>query len=61
MIPIWVYFAVVGILISAYMTIRTGWEERRMENEHIEMEGNVYMERLKKEKEERRTSQQSLG
>lgn len=61
MIPMWVYLAVGGILISAYMAIRTGREERRMENENIELEGSVYMERLKKEKEERRAEQQSLG
>ncbi|MFE8696272.1 sporulation YhaL family protein [Cytobacillus sp. FJAT-53684] len=53
-IPIWVYFAIVGILISAYMAIKTGKEERKIESESIELEGKVYMERLEKEKEARR-------
>ena len=52
-IPIWVYFALAGIMISAYMVIRTGKEERRVENESIELEGKVYMERLEKERGER--------
>nr|WP_180968119.1 sporulation YhaL family protein [Cytobacillus massiliigabonensis] len=53
-IPIWVYFVVVGILISAYMAFRTGTEERKLEDESIELEGRVYMERIQKEKEARR-------
>ncbi|WP_254119277.1 sporulation YhaL family protein [Bacillus sp. FJAT-29790] len=59
-IPIWVYFAAIGILLSAYMAIRTGREEREEENESIELEGRIYMERLEKEREARRASRQSL-
>lgn len=53
-IPIWAYFVVVGILISAYMAFMTGKEERKLEDESIELEGRVYMERIQKEKEARR-------
>ncbi|WP_425351382.1 sporulation YhaL family protein [Cytobacillus eiseniae] len=53
-IPFWVYFVIVGILISAYMAVKSGREEREMENESIELEGRVYMERLEKEREARR-------
>ena len=60
-IPFWVYFIAAGILLSAYMAIKAGREEREAENESIELEGRVYIERIEKEREERKTSQQSLG
>lgn len=59
-IPIWVYFAFAGIMISAYMVIRTGREERRIENESIELEGKVYMDRLEKARGERKREKQEL-
>jgi hypothetical protein len=52
-IPIWIYAVLVGIMISAYMAIRTGKEERQLEMQSIEREGEIYMERLEKEKENR--------
>ncbi len=59
-IPIWVYVWFVGIIISAYMVIRTGREERRNESESIELEGRVYMERIEKERVERRSDSQKV-
>lgn len=55
-IPLWLYFVAAGILLSAYMAIKSGREERRIENESIELEGKVYMERIEREKELRRVS-----
>ena len=52
-IPIWVYAVVVGIVISALMAIKTGREERQLEMENIEQEGEIYMKRLEREKEKR--------
>ncbi|GHH98553.1 sporulation YhaL family protein [Neobacillus kokaensis] len=52
-IPIWIYAVVVGIVISALMAIKTGREERQLEMENIEREGEIYMKRLEREKEER--------
>ena len=52
-IPIWVYAVVVGIVISALMAIRTGREERMLEMENIEKEGEIYLTRLEQEKERR--------
>lgn len=49
-IPIWMYFVVFGIIISAFMAIRTGKVEREHEMESIEQEGKVYMERIKNER-----------
>jgi Na+/glutamate symporter len=52
-IPIWVYAVVVGIVISALMALKTGREERQLEMENIEQEGEIYMKRLEREKEKR--------
>lgn len=52
-IPIWVIAVFIGIMISAYMAIRTGKEERKLELEMIEREGELYMERIEKERKER--------
>lgn len=58
-IPIWIYFVVTGIIISAFMAIKTGKEERQEEIETIEKEGEVYITRLEKEREERSERQVS--
>jgi hypothetical protein len=52
-IPIWVYAVVVGIVISAIMALKTGRDERQMEMENIEQEGEIYMKRLEQAKEKR--------
>ena len=57
-VPIWVIIVAAGIIVSAIMAIKAGKEERQVEMEMIEQEGEVYMERLEKEKEKR---QGSLG
>lgn len=50
-IPIWIYAVVVGIVVSALMAIKTGREERKLELENIEREGEIYIKRLEREKE----------
>ncbi|MBM4764160.1 sporulation YhaL family protein [Bacillus sp. B15-48] len=57
-VPIWVLAVAAGIIVSAVMAIKAGKEEREVELEIIEREGEVYMERLAKEREKR---QGSLG
>jgi Na+/glutamate symporter len=52
-IPIWVYAVVVGIVVSALMALKTGREERLLEMEDIEQEGEIFMKRLEREKEMR--------
>ncbi|MFE8700224.1 sporulation YhaL family protein [Cytobacillus sp. FJAT-54145] len=59
-IPIWVFFVVLGIAVSAYMALKTGREERQLEQESIEREGEIYIKRLEREKEEREVKR-SLG
>ncbi|WP_283248200.1 sporulation YhaL family protein [Bacillus sp. FJAT-50079] len=53
-LPFWVYFVIVGIFASAFMTIKTAKEDRELEREWIEKEGEVYVERMRKEKERRK-------
>lgn len=53
-LPIWIYFVIVGVFVSAFMTIKTAREEQAKEREWIEKEGEVYLERIKKEKERRK-------
>ncbi|MEH7116374.1 sporulation YhaL family protein [Neobacillus vireti] len=52
-IPIWIYAVVAGIVISALMAIKTGREERQVEMESIEREGEIYIKRLEQEREMR--------
>lgn len=59
-IPIWVFAIVFGIVISAFMAIKTGREEQKLEMESIEREGEIYIVRLEREK-ERRRGDKSLG
>lgn len=55
MIPIWMYAVIAGIIFCAYMVIKTGREERQVENEIIEREGDIYMKRLEEEREMKRS------
>lgn len=55
-IPFWVFAVVVGIVISALMAMKTGKEERMLEMENIEKEGEIYITRLEREKEERQAT-----
>lgn len=55
-IPMWVIAVVAGIVISAFMAVKTGKEEREEEMESIEREGEIYMKRLEREKENRERS-----
>ena len=53
MIPIWVYFVVAGIILSAVMALRTGRLEREEEMQSIEREGEIYMKRVERARDER--------
>lgn len=53
-LPIWLYFVIAGIFISAFMAIKTAREDHEYEREWIEKEGEVYIERMEDEKQRRR-------
>jgi len=51
--PFWVWLVVIGIIFSAYMTIRTSKEEAEKEMQEAELEGSVYLDRIEAEKEQK--------
>ncbi len=51
--PWWVYFVLAAIIFSGYMSVKYTIEDRRLEQDWIEKEGHVYMERLEEEKQKR--------
>ena len=56
-LPWWVYVVIVGIIVSGYMVLYTSKKEQDIDQEFIEQEGNVYMQRIKEDR-ERRTQEQ---
>ncbi|MFD1707322.1 sporulation YhaL family protein [Siminovitchia sediminis] len=58
-LPIWLYFVIAGIFVSAFMAIKSAREDHQFEKEWIEKEGEVYIERMEEEKERRRNMRQA--
>ncbi|MBM7702689.1 sporulation YhaL family protein [Metabacillus iocasae] len=52
-LPVWLYLVVAGIFFSGFMAIRTAQQEKEVDDTFIEKEGQVYIERMKEEKERR--------
>ncbi|MCJ8005897.1 sporulation YhaL family protein [Lederbergia wuyishanensis] len=52
-LPIWVYLVILGIFSSAFMALKTAKEDKEIETEWIEKEGQVYIDRMEQEKERR--------
>lgn len=52
-LPLWIYFVVAGIFVSAFMALKTAKEERELEQDWIEKEGEVFIERMEEERERR--------
>ncbi|MFU0788671.1 sporulation YhaL family protein [Cerasibacillus sp. JNUCC 74] len=50
-VPWWVFMMIILIFFSGYMAFRGMRAERKMEEHFIEQEGEIYMERLRKERE----------
>ncbi|KUP07944.1 SigE-dependent sporulation protein [Bacillus coahuilensis m2-6] len=59
-LPIWIYFVIAGIIFSGLMALKSGKEERELEEAWIEKEGNIYLERMEKEREERDKYKQTV-
>lgn len=51
--PWWVYFCIIGIIYCLYKIITTTKEEEKIDQSFIEKEGQIFMERIKKERERR--------
>lgn len=57
-IPWWVFVMILFICFSGYMAYRAMRAERRLEQQFIEREGEIYMERIRQERERRQQSSQ---
>lgn len=55
-IPWWVFLMILFICFSGYMAFRAMRAERKLEQQFIEREGQIYMERLEKERARRQQS-----
>ncbi|WP_077623142.1 sporulation YhaL family protein [Sediminibacillus massiliensis] len=49
-IPWWVYMFIIFIFFSGYMAFRAMRTERRLEQQFIEREGKIYMDRIADER-----------
>ncbi|HLS67472.1 MAG TPA: sporulation YhaL family protein [Pseudogracilibacillus sp.] len=52
-VPIWVYIVCFFIVFSGYSAFRAWRAEKRLEQQYIEREGEIYMERIRQEKKRR--------
>lgn len=57
-IPWWIYVVITGVGVSGVMMVKTGKKEREMRQFYIEREGQVFIERMKYEREKRQQQQQ---
>ncbi|WP_028402506.1 sporulation YhaL family protein [Ectobacillus panaciterrae] len=53
LLPWWVYLVIAGIVVSGYMVLYTSKKEEEIDQEFIEREGEIYMERLRAEQNRR--------
>lgn len=49
-IPWWIYLVILFIIFSGYMSFRAMRAEKRLEQQFIEREGQIYMERIQQER-----------
>lgn len=57
-VPWWVIGVIILIFFSGYMAYRTSVAERKLIDHYIEQEGQVYMERIEKERKKREARKQ---
>ncbi|WP_100011398.1 sporulation YhaL family protein [Lentibacillus sediminis] len=57
-IPLWVVLVTLLIFLSGYMAFKTMQEEREQDQQFIEREGKVYIDRMKEEKQIREQRRQ---
>ncbi|WP_412758939.1 sporulation YhaL family protein [Metabacillus fastidiosus] len=50
LLPWWIYLCIVGIIYSGYMTFKTAKQDRKIDEEFIEKEGQVFIERIEEER-----------
>lgn len=60
-IPWWVYMAIVLIFFSGYMAFRAMRAERRLEQQFIEREGKVYMDRIEEKRDKKQDKNELMS
>lgn len=59
--PIWIYFVIAGIIVSGIMAIKAARQEREVEDQWIEQEGQKYISRMNEEKRKKHLSKQDTA
>lgn len=54
LLPWYIYACIIGILVSGYMAFRTAREEKMVDHEFIEKEGQVFLDRIEQERQKKR-------
>lgn len=52
-VPLWVFIVILLIFLSGYMAFRAIYAEKKLDQQFIEQEGQIYIDRMSKEKEEK--------
>ncbi|MFC4559145.1 sporulation YhaL family protein [Virgibacillus kekensis] len=60
-VPWWVFMMIIFIFISGYMAFRAMRAERQLEQQFIEREGRVYMDRLEEERRKKERQEQHVS
>ncbi|MEC5423701.1 sporulation YhaL family protein [Virgibacillus sp. C22-A2] len=60
-VPWWVLMMIIFIFLSGYMALRAMRAERLLEQQFIEREGRVYMDRLEAERELKQGRKQQIS
>ncbi|AXI08705.1 SigE-dependent sporulation protein [Oceanobacillus zhaokaii] len=60
-IPWWVIVVIALIFVSAYMAFKARLAESRLEQQFIEREGRIYIERIESEREARENRKRELS
>lgn len=57
-VPLWVFIVILLVFFSGYMAFRAMQTDRKVDQEFIEREGEIYMERMREEKERKTLREQ---
>lgn len=60
-IPWWILAVIILIFVSGYMAFRTMVAERRLDEQFIEREGRIYMDRMEEEKQRKAARRRELS
>ncbi len=52
-VPLWVFIVILLIFFSGYMAFRAMHAERKLDEQFIEREGQIYIDRIREEKEKK--------